>query len=295
MKLRYRTVFISDVHLGTHGCQARALSRFLKRIECDKLYLVGDIIDTARLKARWYWPVAHNDVVRRVLKLAKKTEVIYIPGNHDASLRQYPNVEFGGVKILREDVHRTADGKTLLITHGDRYDSVVSKSPALAYVGTVLYELMMRANILTNFFRRQAGLPYWSLSKFLKHKVKQACMFISSFEELLVREAQNRELDGIVCGHIHKPEVREATPDAPMYLNCGDWVESCTALVEHHDGRIELLDGHKVVADLREAKRAATAAKIAEKQAAKTGDEPDAPLPVGRPDEPFARELSLAQ
>jgi len=289
MKLRYRTLFISDVHLGTHGCQARALSRLLKRVEVDKLYLVGDIIDMARLKARWYWPAAHNDVVRRVLKLAKKgTEVIYIPGNHDAGMRQYPNLEFGGVKILPDDTHLTAAGQKLFITHGDRYDSVVNKSPALAYVGTVLYEVMMRLNIVTNFFRRRAGLPYWSLSSFLKHKVKQACMFMSSFEELLVYEAQKREVDGIVCGHIHKPELREATGDAPMYLNCGDWVESCTALVEHDDGRIELINGHRVVAEHREAKRRKVAAKIA----AKRGEES---TPIGDPAGPFARELTLAQ
>lgn len=249
-KTRYRTVFLSDLHLGTRGSQAHELARLLKRIRCDKLYLVGDIVDMWRLKKRWYWTQAHNDVVRRVLKLAKKgTDVTFIPGNHDEAARQFFHMEFGGVRIKPFDVHTTADGRRLFVTHGDQFDLVVKHSPLLSMLGSAAYEWLIRLNVVYNRGRALLGLRYWSLSKFLKLKVKKACTYISRFEETLVQEARRRKLDGVVCGHIHQAETREI--DGVAYFNCGDWVECCTLLVEHHDGRVELLDGLKLLDDLR--------------------------------------------
>jgi len=240
MKLKYRSVFLSDLHLGSVGSQARDVARLLKRIECERLYLVGDIIDLWRLRRRWYWPAEHNDVVRRILKLASRdTEVVLIPGNHDEAVRQYHHLEFGGVKIKPLDVHTTADGRRLLVTHGDQYDLVVKHSRLLSVLGSVAYEWLIRLNVLYNRGRALLGLRYWSLSLFLKLKVKRACTFISRFEETLMAEARRRKLDGVVCGHVHHAETRR---DGELtYYNCGDWVESCTLLVEHADGRMELL------------------------------------------------------
>lgn len=248
-KLRYRTVFLSDMHLGTRGCQAREVARLLKHVRCDKLYLVGDIIDMWRLKKRWYWTADHNDIVRRVLKLAKRAEVVFIPGNHDEAARQFFHMEFGGVRIKPFDVHHTADGRRLFVTHGDQFDLVVKHSRLLALLGGAAYAWLIRLNVVYNRGRAMLGLRYWSLSKFLKLKVKKACTFISRFEETLVHETRRRGLDGVVCGHIHQAEHRDF--DGVAYYNCGDWVESCTLLVEHLDGRIELLDGLKLLENLQ--------------------------------------------
>ena len=242
MKARYRTLFISDCHLGSSGAKAEELARFLKQIDCDTIYLVGDVIDMWRLRQRWYWPDTHNSVMRRLLKMSHKgTTIVYVPGNHDEAARPFCGLSFGGMQMAMEAVHVTADGRRLLVTHGDQFDLVVRNSRLLALAGTMGYEMLLKINGAYNFGRRLFGLPYDSLSQAIKARVKSACNFISNFEQALVAEARAGGFDGVVCGHIHKAEQRMI--GTLEYLNCGDWVESCTALVEHEDGRIELLDG----------------------------------------------------
>ena len=240
-KMRFRTVWISDTHLGTAGCNAELLHDFLHSIKPDTLYLVGDIIDGWRLKRGWYWPPRHNDIVRRVLKLANKgTRVIYIPGNHDEVLRDFTGLQFGGVEVVQEAIHTTADGKRLLVLHGDEFDGVVLYARWLAFLGDFAYSALLRLNVWFNAVRRRLGLPYWSISAYLKHRVKNAVAFIGRFEEAVAHAARDRGVDGVVCGHIHSAEIRDF--DGIVYMNDGDWVESCTALVEHADGRIEIID-----------------------------------------------------
>lgn len=238
---RYRTVFISDVHLGTRGCKAEFLLDFLREVECDTLYLVGDIIDGWRLRRGWYWPQAHNDVVQKLLRKARKgTKVYFIPGNHDEFARSYTDNDFGSVTLLPEAVHETADGRRFLVIHGDAFDGVVLYAKWLALLGDWAYTLALTLNHWFNVVRRTFGLPYWSLSKYLKHKVKNAVSFIARYEEAMIEEARRRGFDGVVCGHIHHAEIRDI--DGVLYCNDGDWVESCTALVEHADGRLEIVD-----------------------------------------------------
>ncbi len=240
-KLRPRTIWISDTHLGTAGCNADLLLDFLKSVQPETLYLVGDIIDGWRLKRGWYWPPRHNDIVRRVLKLANKgTRVVYIPGNHDEVLRDFTGLSFGGVEVVAEAVHVTADGRRLLVLHGDEFDGVVLYARWLAFLGDHAYALLLKANIAFNAVRRRFGLPYWSLSAYTKKKVKNAVSFISRFEEAVAHAARDRGVDGVVCGHIHTAEIRDF--DGITYYNDGDWVESCTALIEHHSGRMEIVD-----------------------------------------------------
>ena len=237
---RYRTIWISDVHLGTRGCNADLLIDFLDHVDSDRLYLVGDIVDGWRLRKRFYWPPAHNDVVWRLLKRAKRgTEVTFIPGNHDEAFRQFCGLDFGGVAIRRHAIHRTADGRDLLVLHGDEFDAITLAHRWLAYLGDTAYTALMALNRWVNAVRRVMGMPYWSLSKHAKAKVKNAVAFVSRFEEVVAHAAGARGVDGIVCGHIHTAETREIAGIA--YYNDGDWVESCTALVEHYDGRMELL------------------------------------------------------
>ena len=237
---KYRTVWISDVHLGTRGCAAEMLIDFLDHVDSDTMYLVGDIIDGWRLKKKFYWPATHNDIVWRILKRAKRgTRIVYVPGNHDEMFRQFTGLNFGGVEIKRAAFHDTADGRRLLVLHGDEFDTIMLAHRWLAIVGDTAYALMMRLNHLTNRVRSRMGLPYWSLSKAAKHKVKNAVEFISRFEELVARAAQQRGVDGVVAGHIHTAEYRLI--DGVEYYNDGDWVEGCTALVEHFDGRMEIL------------------------------------------------------
>ena len=236
----YRTAWISDVHLGFPGCRADFLLDFLHRVTCDRLYLVGDIIDFWHMRRGLYWPQAHNNVVRTLLGKAKHgTEVIYVPGNHDELLREHDGLRMGEITIRCRAVHETADGRRLLVMHGDEFDSVVQCSRLLALAGSQAYALLLRANRLVNFVRSKAGLPYWSLAGSLKHRVKNAVQFISNFESAVAMAARRHDVDGVVCGHIHRAEISVASE--VLYLNCGDWVESCTALVEHHDGKIELL------------------------------------------------------
>jgi UDP-2,3-diacylglucosamine pyrophosphatase LpxH len=238
---RYRTVWISDLHLGTPGCQAEALLEFLKRVECQTLFLVGDIVDGWQLRRNWYWPQAHNDVVQKLLRKARKgTRVIFIPGNHDEFARRYLGHDFGGIEVAAEWIHLTADGKRLWITHGDLFDGVIQCAKWLAYVGDYLYEFTLRLNARFNSLRARMGLPYWSLSRYLKQKVKRAVSYVGDFEAALAREAKKRGADGVVCGHIHHAELREI--DGVVYANDGDWVESLTALAEHEDGRLEIID-----------------------------------------------------
>ncbi|MBC7785743.1 MAG: UDP-2,3-diacylglucosamine diphosphatase [Burkholderiales bacterium] len=251
-KFTYRTVFLSDIHLGFAGVNAAELSAFLKHLRCGRLYLVGDILDLWSLKSRWRWPVMHNQVVRRILKLAKQgTVVTYIPGNHDESLRQYVGLDLGGVKIAKRAVHRTADQKTLLVTHGDEYDMVVQSSPLLTLMGTWAYDYLIGLNRRVNWVRGLVGMKRWSFSHAIKARVKSACTFISNFEQVLLAEAQRRGFDGVVCGHIHQPELRHVTHEGwtGVYANCGDWLERSTALVEHADGRLEIIDVEKLLAD----------------------------------------------
>jgi UDP-2,3-diacylglucosamine pyrophosphatase LpxH len=238
---RYRSVWISDVHLGTPGCQAHALLDFLKHVESQHLFLVGDIIDGWQLRRSWYWPQAHNDVVQKLLRKARKgTRVVFIPGNHDEFARKYLGHNFGGIEVAEDWIHETADGRKLWITHGDLFDGVIQCAKWLAYVGDSLYEFTLKLNRHFNSLRARLGLPYWSLSKYLKLKVKRAVSFIGDFEMAVAREARKRGVQGVVCGHIHHAELRDI--DGVLYANDGDWVESLTALVEHQDGRLEILD-----------------------------------------------------
>lgn len=237
---RYRTVWISDIHLGTRGCNAALLIDFFDHVDCDTMYLVGDIIDGWRLKKRLFWPPEHNDVVWRVLKRARRgTRVIYVPGNHDEMFRQFDGFNFGGVEIARQAIHTTADGRRLLVLHGDEFDAVMLAHRWLAFVGDTAYTLLMKVNYLVNRARSALGLPYWSLSKVAKTKVKNAVQFIGQYEQVVAHAAVERGVDGVVCGHIHSAEMR--TIGHTAYYNDGDWVEGCTALVEHEDGRMEIL------------------------------------------------------
>lgn len=240
-KLKFRTVWISDIHLGTPGCNAAMLLDFLSSVECETLYLVGDIIDGWRLRKGWYWPDAHNEVIRRILKMAHKgTRVVYITGNHDEMLRDYAGMGFGGIELANEAVHTGADGRRLLVTHGDAFDGVVLYARWLAFLGDQAYYMMLRANRWFNSARKALGMPYWSLSAYLKKRVKNAVQFVYDFEDAVAHEAAHRGLDGVVCGHIHTAEIRRVGDI--VYYNDGDWVESCTALTETATGEMAILD-----------------------------------------------------
>ena len=243
---RFRTIWISDVHLGTTGCQAARLLEFLQATESEILYLVGDIIDGWQLRRRWYWDQTHNNIVQNVLKKAKKgTEVIFVPGNHDEAIRQFIDLDFGGIRIRDELVHVTAQGKRMLVLHGDRFDGVIACAKWLAYVGDSLYTVILKFNQIFNNWRARAGLPYWSLSQYLKLKVKNAVSYITSFEDALAAEARKKGVDGVICGHIHKPEIRDI--NGITYCNDGDWVESLSALVEDHTGELRLVTWQEIV------------------------------------------------
>jgi UDP-2,3-diacylglucosamine pyrophosphatase LpxH len=237
---RYRTIWLSDIHLGTRGCKAEYLIDFLRHNDAQTLYLVGDIVDGWRLKKSWYWPQTHNDVVQKLLRMVRKgSRVIYVPGNHDEWLRPYALLHFGGVEVLDEAVHITADGRRLLVIHGDLFDTVVKHAKWLAALGDSAYTAALYINRYFNLLRRTLGYEYWSLSAYLKLKVKNAVQYIGSFAEALSDEARKRGLDGVVCGHIHHAEIRDV--GGVLYCNDGDWVESCTALVEHFDGQLEII------------------------------------------------------
>ena len=265
VRRKFRTIWISDIHLGTKGCNAHLLIDFLDTTDSEIMYLVGDIIDGWRLKKRPYWPASHNDIVWRILKRAKRgTRIIYIPGNHDEMMRQFSGMNFGGVEIARAAFHTTADGRRLMVLHGDEFDTIMLAHRWLAFVGDALYHLLMSANRWVNLVRTRLGLPYWSLSKVAKHKVKNAVEFISAYEEVVARAAAERGVDGVVCGHIHTAEIRDL--GGVTYYNDGDWVEGCTALVEHFDGRMEILHWPEEMA--RRAQTAAAAEFLQEAKAA---------------------------
>lgn len=238
--LRYRSIWISDVHLGFRGCRADFLLDFLHSTECEFLYLVGDIVDVWEMRRRMFWPQAHNNVIRSILGKAKHgTRVIYVPGNHDEVMRDFVGLDFGNVSIRADAVHVTADGRRLLVLHGDEFDAVVQCSRLLAMLGNRIYDWLLYFNRWLNVFRRRFGLSYWSLAAYVKHRVKNAMKFISDFEDAVARETRQRNVDGVICGHIHRAEISDR--GAVLYCNDGDWVESCTALVERYDGTLELL------------------------------------------------------
>jgi UDP-2,3-diacylglucosamine pyrophosphatase LpxH len=238
---RYRAIWISDIHLGTRDCKADFLLDFLKHNESEYLYLVGDIVDGWRLRRSWYWNQSHNDVIQKLLRKARKgTQVYYVPGNHDEWLRDYVDLQLGGVMLVDEALHTTVDGRRLLILHGDAFDGVVRYARWMAMLGDWAYNNALRLNYYFNLARRKLGYPYWSLSAYLKNKVKNAVEYVSNFETAVAAEARRREVDGVVCGHIHHAQIREI--DGVLYCNDGDWVESCTALVEHFDGRLEIVE-----------------------------------------------------
>jgi UDP-2,3-diacylglucosamine pyrophosphatase LpxH len=236
---KYRTGFISDLHLGTRGSNAAAVLHFLRDHEFDTLYLVGDLIDIWALRRGRYWPQAHNDVIQKILRKGRKgTKIIYIPGNHDEFVGDYLG-DYGSISLVKDAVHVTADGRRIFVMHGHETDTVVQNQKWLAYIGDVGYTLLLRLNPVVHFFRQRLGLGYWSLSGYIKKSVKDAVNFIGSFETAIVRYAGEHAVDGVLCGHIHTPAVRQMGDIT--YYNCGDFVESCSAIVEHEDGRLELL------------------------------------------------------
>jgi len=235
----HRTIFISDTHLGTRGCKADLLADFLARNSCDTLYLVGDIIDGWQFR-RWYWSEAQERCVAEVLKkIDEGTRVIYVPGNHDEFLRSYVGRSVAGIEVMREAIHTTAQGLRLLVLHGDQFDGVIGCAKWLAHVGDHAYTLALRLNDGLHAIRRGLGLPYWSLSAYLKSAVKNAVEYVSRYEEIVARAAAQRGVDGVICGHIHQAEMRQI--GNILYLNDGDWVESCSALVEDAHGNLEIL------------------------------------------------------
>ncbi len=236
----YRTMFLSDIHLGTRACQADALLTFLRDHDADTIYLIGDIIDGWALKGGWYWPQAHNDVVQKLLRKGRKgARIIYLPGNHDEFLREYYGTHFGGIEVQETAIHQCANGRRYLVLHGDAFDFVIRHAGWLAHLGDAAYDAAIFANRIATAIRRRLGLPYWSLSAWAKLKVKNAVNVISKFEGALIREAARAEVDGVICGHIHHAVSRDI--EGVHYLNTGDWVESCTAIVEHSDGRFEII------------------------------------------------------
>jgi len=237
----YRSIWISDLHLGVKSSRPDCLLDFFRHHQCDYLYLVGDMIDGWRLKKNWYWDQYHNDVIQKILRQARKgTQVAYIPGNHDQFARDHIGLRLGEIEIHRSCIHVTADGRRLLILHGDEFDSIVTHAKWLAMLGSGAYEASILLNRGVNAIREKLGMPYWSISNYLKQKVKNAMQFIDHYEHAVAEEARQRKVDGVVCGHIHRADIK--TIEGIDYFNTGDWVESCTALVEHFDGKMELIE-----------------------------------------------------
>jgi len=236
----HRTIFLSDIHLGTRGCKAEFLCDFLASNACQTLYLIGDIVDGWQLKRCWYWNEAQSCVVKEILRMVDDgTRVIFVPGNHDEFLRPYCGRHYAGIEVVRECVHKTADGRNFLVIHGDQFDGVIEFAKWLAHLGSWAYDKALRINEGLHSVRRALGLPYWSLSNYLKHAVKDAVEYVCRFEETVARAAEARGLDGVVCGHIHQAQMRQI--GSVLYLNDGDWVESCTALVEDALGHLEII------------------------------------------------------
>jgi UDP-2,3-diacylglucosamine pyrophosphatase LpxH len=239
---RVRSIFLSDIHLGTPACQAAALLDFLKAYESEYLFLVGDIIDFWAIRRRGvYWSTEQNTVVQKILKRARHdVQVVFVPGNHDEAVREHVGTSFGNIRVERDYLHTAADGRRYLLIHGDEFDQVTKYHRWLAILGDHAYDLVVRINRWLSWARRTLKVPgYWSLSGYAKHKVKKAVSFIFDFEDSVLRHAKERGVDGVICGHIHSAVIRDG--GGIVYVNCGDWVDSCTAILEHHDGRMELL------------------------------------------------------
>jgi UDP-2,3-diacylglucosamine pyrophosphatase LpxH len=248
--MHFRSVFISDVHLGYHSCRAELLLSFLRATRTQNLYLVGDIVDLQSLKNQFCWPQTHSDVIRTLLGKAKHgTRVVYIPGNHDHQFREYCGLKFGNVEVRRRCLHTSAEGKRYLVTHGDQFDCHVACNPLLSWIGGWLYRQMMFIHSRMNAVRLRLGMGYWSLATFIKQRSGTAQRYIDRYKEAVTKTASRRRLDGVICGHIHRPEHDHMNGIA--YINDGDWVENCTALVEHADGRFELLHWPKMLAELQ--------------------------------------------
>jgi UDP-2,3-diacylglucosamine pyrophosphatase LpxH len=245
----FRSIFISDVHLGSKAAKAEFLIDFLRYHDAETIFLVGDIVDGWRLRRSWHWPQAHNDVVQKLLRKARKgASITYIAGNHDEFARQFQGVHFGGIVVADRVIHETADGKRFLIIHGDQFDTVVHNARWLAYLGDYAYDTAMIINRVVSKFRHLLGMPYWSFSSWAKVKVKKAVNFIGSFQNVLAEEARRSHVDGVICGHIHHAAI-ETFGDV-QYINTGDWVESCTAVVEHFDGKMEIVQWAKVLPEV---------------------------------------------
>ncbi len=273
----YRAIFISDTHLGARAARVDLLLDFLKSVSCDRLFLVGDIIDGWAIQRSWYWDTTHNDVIRRVLKMAKQgTRVTYIPGNHDEGLRGFEGINMAGVEMAPDTVYTSASGKRYWVLHGDQFDGVVKYAKWLAHVGDRAYVLLLKLNTWVNWARRHLGYDYWSLSAYLKHKVKNAVEYIGRYEEAVAAEAERRGVDGVICGHIHHAERRFF--GKVEYMNDGDWVESCTALVEDDKGEFEILYWADEVAarDAKAGKK--TKPKKGKKKGSGQDDRPPVPI-----------------
>jgi len=237
---KVKTMFLSDFHLGTRGAQADYLIDFLRYHEAEIIYLVGDVFDGWRLKNGWYWPQSHNDVVQKLLRQARKgAKIIYIPGNHDEVMRNYLGTHFGGIEIMRDDVHQMVDGRKMLVLHGDEFDTVIKNAKWLAFLGDHAYVFALTLNTYFNKIRRWLNMPYWSLSAYLKAQVKNAVSAIGKFEDAVAKEAERRGVQAVLCGHIHTAANKQF--DDIEYYNSGDWVESCTAILEHYSGEMELV------------------------------------------------------
>lgn len=237
-KLKCKSVFISDVHLGFRGCQARFLSKFLKTTQADNYFLLGDILDIWSFKETHFWNESHTEVLKILLKKAKNSHVVLIPGNHDHELRRIANISFGNISIINEMIYESISGKRFLLTHGDLYDSVIQQHKWIVNIGCYLYDKLIIISHYISELRRLAGRVHWSLSAYLKHKVKAASCYIGDFRSVLVDECHKRGVDGAICGHIHSPSIE--TLDDVTYMNCGDWVETLSVVIEHHDGTFSL-------------------------------------------------------
>ena len=238
--LNYRSIFISDVHLGHRKSAANKLLEFYKHSRSENLYLVGDIIDIWALKTKFYWPQEHNDVIQKTLRKARHgTKVKYIVGNHDDIFRKFLPLHFGDIEVVNKAIHVSTDDKKYIVVHGDAWDGVMKYAKWLSKLGSIAYELLLKINIVINFVRKLRGKNYWSLAKFLKYKVKNAVKYIGEYEKTVSNYAKKKKFDGIICGHIHHAEDRDF--NGVNYLNCGDWVESCTALAEKYDGTFEII------------------------------------------------------
>ena len=238
---KYKSVFISDLHLGSKHCNSNALLDFLSAIETERLYLVGDIVDVWRLKKKWYWPKTHNQILRKILKISEKTEVIYVTGNHDEIFRSFPNIRIGRITVEHRCVHVGIDGKRYLVVHGDLFDNLMRTKTGrfIMHLGDFAYDSLIYINKSINMMRRLFRMQPWSLAKYLKHKAKLAANYIGEFEKEMSLYCKRKGYDGIICGHIHHAEITQY--DGIVYMNDGDWCESCTALVENYDGTWEIL------------------------------------------------------